>query len=236
MRHFKIIIPWWLRIASKIVLSRLPINYRLWKTFRLFEHGDMNLPERALKTFLMHAGTVGALDSSGKKFNRDIASDSEFNVLELGPGDSLFGGLIAYSLGASRTWLVDTGNYATIDPKSYGSMIDYLFNRSYLHSKLNISSFDDFLSLTHTTYLTEGVSSLKNIPDKSIDFCFSNAVLEHVNSSELYLLIMELKRILKRSSLSCHRVDLKDHLGGGLNNLRFSRRRWESQLFKETLN
>jgi hypothetical protein len=31
-----------------------------------------------------------------------------------------------------------------------------------------------------------------------------------------------------------HRVDLKDHLGGGLNNLRFAEARWEAPLFRNS--
>jgi SAM-dependent methyltransferase len=82
--------------------------------------------------------------------------------------------------------------------------------------------------------LTEGIKSLSRIPDSSIDFCFSNAVLEHINADDFDLLISEMRRILKPTSTSCHRVDLKDHLGGGLNNLRFSRRVWEGSLFKSS--
>ena len=60
MRFIKSL-PWWIRIAAKIVLARLPINYRFWKNLGLFEHGDMNLPARALETFVMHAQTADIL-------------------------------------------------------------------------------------------------------------------------------------------------------------------------------
>jgi hypothetical protein len=43
--------------------------------------------------------------------------------------------------------------------------------------------------------------------------------------------LRELHRILKPGGIMSHRIDFKDHLGGGLNNLRFSQRRWESPLF-----
>lgn len=98
----------------------------------------------------------------------------------------------------------------------------------------NVRSFSEYTSSTRTTYLTDGVRSLRSIPDSSIDFCFSNAVLEHVNVDDFGLLISELKRILRSTSSSCHRVDLKDHLGGGLNSLRFSKDTWEGSLFKSS--
>lgn len=38
-------------------------------------------------------------------------------------------------------------------------------------------------------------------------------------------------RVLTPEGVASHRVDLKDHLGGSLNNLRFSERIWESEFF-----
>jgi hypothetical protein len=228
-------IPWWFRIAIKILLSRLPLNYRFWKSLKLFEHGDMHLPERAVDTLFLHANSAGVLDCSirGCKFKK--TDEGGFNVLELGPGDSLYSGLISFSLGASHTWLVDTGRFAATDLQSYIRMRDYLVNIGYSLACLDASnSFSDYLSITKTSYLTEGIKSLSRIPDSSIDFCFSNAVLEHINADDFDLLISEMRRILKPTSTSCHRVDLKDHLGGGLNNLRFSRRVWEGSLFKSS--
>ncbi len=228
-------IPWWLRISIKIILSRLPFSYRFWRKINLFRHGDMHLPARALETVLAHAKSADVLDFENGQYKFKSFSDNSFNVLELGPGDSLFSGLISYSLGASKIWLVDAGKYADPNIKSYREMIDHLVNSGYsLASLANLSNFDEFLLLTKTSYLTEGIRSLKTIPDNSVDFCFSNAVLEHVDESEFDLLISELKRILKKNSSSCHRVDLKDHLGGGLNNLRFSKKLWESHFFKKS--
>jgi hypothetical protein len=229
------IVPWWFRILVKILLSRLPLTYRFWKRLKLFEHGDMHLPERAFDTLFLHAKSAGVLDCTigGRKFSK--INEGDFNVLELGPGDSLYSGLISFSLGASHTWLVDTGRFAATDLQSYIRMRDYLVSMGYYLGYIDaVNSFDEYLSITKTSYLTEGVKSLSHIPDASIDFCFSNAVLEHINADDFDLLISELKRILKPTSISCHRVDLKDHLGGGLNNLRFSRRVWEGSLFKSS--
>lgn len=38
----------------------------------------------------------------------------------------------------------------------------------------------------------------------------------------------ELHRVLRPGGICSHRVDLKDHLGGALNNMRFASRLWES--------
>jgi hypothetical protein len=39
---------------------------------------------------------------------------------------------------------------------------------------------------------------------------------------------------LNRNGICVHRVDLKDHLGGTLNNLRFSHAIWEGKLFRSS--
>ena len=39
---------------------------------------------------------------------------------------------------------------------------------------------------------------------------------------------------MKPDGIGVHRVDLKDHLGGSLNNLRFSDATWESWLFQNS--
>ena len=41
--------------------------------------------------------------------------------------------------------------------------------------------------------------------------------------------MVELRRIMKDAGACSHRIDLKDHLGGKLNNLRFSKKVWRSK-------
>lgn len=72
---------------------------------------------------------------------------------------------------------------------------------------------------------------MAQIPSGSVDYCFSNAVLEHIPKQDFNQMAHELFRIIKPDGVCVHRVDLKDHLGGGLNNLRFSEKVWESTLF-----
>ena len=40
--------------------------------------------------------------------------------------------------------------------------------------------------------------------------------------------------VFKPNGLISHRVDLRDHLGGGLNNLRFSKKIWDSDFFSKS--
>jgi SAM-dependent methyltransferase len=90
----------------------------------------------------------------------------------------------------------------------------------------------DVLRQCHADYLTTGVKALQGLDAQSLDYCFSNAVLEHIPRAEFTELARQLRRVLKPGGVCVHRVDLKDHLGGGLNNLRFSEERWEGSLFR----
>jgi SAM-dependent methyltransferase len=222
-------VPWWLRMAAKIVLARLPIGYSFWKRLGLFEHGDMNQPARALETYLMHTKTAGGVPNPARPAREDFA------VLELGPGDSVFTALIARAHGAARVWLVDAGPFATTDPTAYTAMADYLRAQNYqLRFVSQFTDFQDVLAACKAEYLTDGVASLAKIPSDSVDFCLSNAVLEHIPQGDFSRLAGELRRLLKPDGVCVHRVDLKDHLGGGLNNLRFSAGTWESPLFSRS--
>jgi len=234
MSRIRNAVPWWLRIGAKIILARLPVDYSVWKRLRLFEHGDMNQPEKALHTFLEHAKTGDVLDTKGQ-VPRLKATNDGFTVLELGPGDSLFTAMIARALGASRTWLVDTGPFATTDMNAYMSLFNYLQQRGIaVPCATNQENTDEILKACDGDYMTDGVSSLAKLTVNSVDYCFSNAVLEHVPRDHFAMLAAELFRVMKPGGVSVHRVDLKDHLGGGLNNLRFSEATWEGPLFRNS--
>jgi hypothetical protein len=168
--RLKALLPWWFLIAAKVVLARLPLGYSFWKRLGLFEHGDMNQPARALENYQTHSQTGG--------FSR---LHGGFNVLEVGPGDSLFTALIAKAHGASQIWLVDAGPFATTDPKAYDAMAHYLESQKFrLPFENTFSDFHGVLQASNAIYLTEGVNSFTLIPDHSVDFCLSNAVLEHI--------------------------------------------------------
>jgi len=227
-------IPWWLKIGAKIVLARLPIPYAFWKRLGLFEHGDMNQSQRAVETFLEHARTADVL-AMGDSVPQLKARGADYAVLELGSGDSLFTAVIAKQLGASKTWLVDADAYATTAMPLYAGLIDYLRQQGCQAPMMVLpQTVDDLLKECQAEYLTDGVPSLARLPPGSVDYCFSNAVLEHIPRSDFALLATDLFRVMKPDGVSVHRVDLRDHLGGGLNNLRFTDATWEGDLFRKS--
>jgi hypothetical protein len=82
MDTFRRSLPWSHRIDAKIVIARLPIPYLFWKRLHLFEHGDMNQPQKALAGFLGHARTAGVLhEESALPY---LSVDNDFTVLNWG--------------------------------------------------------------------------------------------------------------------------------------------------------
>ena len=221
-------LPWWLKLTAKLFLARLPLGYRFWKKLGVFEHGLMNQPRACFETFRTHLALAGfepiGADAPG------LRPDTDFVVLELGPGDSLYTALIARAHGASRCYLLDDGDFASRDLGGYQAMAQFLSSQECsLPSIEGARSVDEIMARCGATYLTGGTASLREIPSGSVDFIFSNAVLEHVRKRQMPEVVNEMRRCLKPHGRCAHRVDLQDHLGGALNNLRFSERLWESE-------
>jgi SAM-dependent methyltransferase len=216
-------IPWWAKLGSKLCLSRLPIPYRAWAALNLFKHGRMNQVEPALRNFKRHYGKVAHALPPG------------FSVLEMGPGDSAATGIIAAAHGASECTLVDVGRFASEDTGFYRALLAPLREAGLILPPIgNVTGLDSILAAANCAYLNSGLDSYRQIASASVDFIFSNAVLEHVLRSEFEATIRETRRILKPGGYCSHLVDLQDHLDGSLNNLRFPASIWETGLFRRS--
>lgn len=219
--RLKTMLPWWAKIAAKLVVSRLPIGGRTWQSLGLFSPGEMDDPDYALGVFDGHYQAAGC-PAPG------------FRYAELGPGDSLASAVIAKAHGAAGGWLIDSGAYASRDMALYGALADRLEAQ---HPEVDLRSLktapdaDAMLMVLGARYLETGLAGLREMPDSSCDIVFSQAVLEHVPRAEFAATLVEIHRILKPGGISTHQVDFRDHLGGGLNNLRFSENLWEAPWF-----
>jgi SAM-dependent methyltransferase len=212
-------VPWWAKIAAKMVLSRTPARYQFWRKFSLFVHGRMDSPEYAYGVVKSHLERLGWADFAGK------------TVLELGPGDSLFTAVIARAFGAERVLLVDAGPFASVDVEQYRALADLLRAKGLTPPNLSAArTVADVLTDCAARYYTRGLADLREIPAASVDLVFSQAVLEHVRLAEVAPTFVELRRILRPDGVMSHQVDLKDHLASALNSLRFSTKVWEGDL------
>lgn len=208
-------IPWWGKVAAKAVLSRVPMGYGTWERLGLFKHGHMEQFDYALRVFRSH-------------FDRSRLT-TNLTICEIGPGDSLFTAVIAKALGASRCYLVDVGAFAHSDMAPYRRLIAHLDAIGLPMPTLRTcDNLEALLAACNAVYLTNGVQSFREIPDASVDLIFSQAVLEHVRRQDFDQLVREMRRAIRPGGIGSHAVDLKDHLGGRLNHLRFSERVWES--------
>ena len=211
--------PWYVRVTAKVMLSRVPVPYRTWRALRLFAHGEMAKSAYAYGVFRHH------YDAS--TFPRKPGG---FVSLEIGPGDGLLSAVIAAACGAAKCYLVDTGEYATTDIARYREIAQLLSREGLtppdLSGALDLAAI---LRRCNATYLTDGLASLRELPTHSVDFAWSHAVLEHIRHRDFAAGVRELRRILVPRGCVSHQVDLKDHLGGGLNHLRFPSRWWEAE-------
>lgn len=216
-------IPWYVKIPAKMVVSRLPLRRSWLNRFGMFRHGSMVRPDYALEIVNRHA-LVAGIDLSGKV------------VLELGPGDSVGNGIVAYALGAERSILVDAGAFASRSPEVYRRFIAWLVEALPASIRLRDAAgrwnnFEDLLEVFQISYRTQGLESLRTIPNRTIDYVFSEAVLEHVRVGEFSATVGELRRSMKDSAVASHVIDYKDHLQSGLHNMRFPSALWEAPLF-----
>jgi SAM-dependent methyltransferase len=211
-------VPWYAKIVAKVVLSRLPLAHGSWRKLNLFMHGFMHEPEYAHRVFRLH-------------FDRSsfVRKRSDFVALEVGPGDSLLSAVVAKTYGAHACYLIDSGAFAIEEMASYRAAETYLRALNLSPPDLSgVSNVQELLAKCNAAYKTEGLSSVREIPSGSVDFVWSQAVLEHIRAHEFLDFMRELRRVLRPDGIASHRVDLRDHLGGALNNLRFSEKRWEA--------
>jgi hypothetical protein len=214
-------LPWWIKIGAKLGLARLPVSYAFWKRLGIFRHGEMMVPERAIAAFQSHFADAE---------KRGVTSG--FQSLELGPGDSVLSGFVARAHGAERAWLVDSGAFAETDVGSCRKTLELLASQGRRLPPVAGPTLQEAMAQAGVVYLTEGTRSLGAIPDRSIGFFWSQVVLEHVYRADFPVLMRELRRVAAPNAIGVHSIDFRDHLGGGLNNLRFQDEVWEAEFFR----
>lgn len=210
---------WRTRILAKRILSRLPVSYRRWADLGLFRHGRTDDPSYVWNVLADHTKHLPSLPRP-------------WRGLELGPGDGLLTALIAQAFGSAGVTLVDAGDFAHRDADQYrASLLQLAAQHPGLVAQVMEGDAMAMLAAANGTYLTGGLDSLRSLPSGSLDFIWSQAVLEHVRVSAYIETAHELRRLIAPHGIMSHVIDYKDHLGGALNNLRFPSTRWEADGF-----
>ena len=214
---------WYIKIPLKVILARIPLSHKTRNKLGMFKHGYMQDYSYALNVFNGHLSKAGLQ-------NKDKNVDK--TVMEIGPGESLFSALLAKSFGFEHSLLLDVGNFVLPSVEIYKDFARWLSNEGLPCPNLDkCDSVNAMLPVLNSRFLTGGLDSLKSLPSESVDFVFSQAVLEHIRKHEFEDTFKELWRVLKPGGVSTHVVDFKDHLEQSLNNLRFSDRTWEADWF-----
>ena len=209
------------KIILKLILKRLfffvPNNF-LNSFLKIFRSGNMNRYKYSRHVFF---------DRHFKKMQK-YSDIKEPVIMELGPGNALTSSIFAKVVNSKKIYLVDSFDLANKNIALYKNIINELpKDERKKFSEVNFQNLNSFLESINAKYYSNCLEDLKNIDDNSIDFLFSHSVMEHVRSNDLKILISEMYRILRKGGLSSHVIDFSDHLGFGLNNLRFSKRFWE---------
>ena len=210
-------LPWRLKMAIRLIMSLMPLPRFLLGFLPV--HEEINL-DRLMVLF-----------ETKLLLYQKIAGRRPRTYLELGPGDSIARALVAASHGINRTWLIDAGNFARRDLGYYHEIAASLTTRGLIVPDLSACrNLEDILIACGASYLTGGLSSMRQIEDNCIDLIISEAVLEHLPRREFSGFMGEFHRVLAPGAIALHGVDLDDHIDGGLNHLRFSRDQWERNL------
>lgn len=218
-------VPWWAKGALKLSLSRIPIKYSVRRSLALSRHGGMERPAYAFDIFQRHF--------TGADFHRKQTGG--FTLLEMGPGDSLFSAVIAKAHGASACWLVDVDSCASTDVSLYRDLAEFLKARHLPSPEIaGARSIAEVLTACNATYEIRGLDSLRGLDARSVDFMFSNSVLQAIRRDCFLDTLLELRRIIHPGGCCIHSIDLRDMMSFSLHHLRFSERLWESDLIRRS--
>jgi SAM-dependent methyltransferase len=153
------------------------------------------------------------------------------SMLEVGPGLMVLRAPLLAGLGAERIWFVDPADSAPREAGPY--LAAAATGRAHGVMAPDLSGCVDraaILARSQARLLIGGPSALAAIPDGSVDLVVSEAVLEHVRREDMAPLMAQLRRVTAPGGVGLHTIDFQDHLGGGLQHLRFSDQFWASPL------
>lgn len=216
-------IPWPIKVGAKVGFAMLGLNYRLLKRAGLVEHGRMEDPKFAESVFERHVRAP----------QRSLGVIGSGVLLELGPGDSVFSGVLARQSGFERAVLVDAGQFADLRIATIAGLLTMIPGiREEISAAASTADVLAALERAGIAYLTEGTNSVRRLPPSSIGWSFSNSVLQHVVRVDVPGLINELARVHRPGSFTSHSINFTDHFSGGYLNQSLPNWLIESALFR----
>ena len=171
----------------------------------------LNTPEGALKVFEIYHTQMQA---HGFDMTDGV-------ILNIGAGNLVGLDALFLLFGAARVISIDLskGNYDYPDATRQRAVFETLKALAGSYRPKAPGSFNDILVMKGAKVFYDTKRLVRLVPadaaclplaDESVDFCFSNAVLEHVDDP--LQAVKEIARVLKPGGHTMHRVDLRDHV------------------------
>ena len=213
--------PWWLKLGTKLALAGIGLHGARARALGIAEPSFTTLePGRLLDA-----------PELWMRRARAVLGRRPQNLLELGPGRMVLRAPVLAGMGFGRIWYADPADSAPTGPAPYGEAAGLALARGVAVPDLSgAADRGAVLARCGATLLTGGPDVLSAIPDGAVDLVVSEVVLEHVRREDLTPLLAQLRRVTAPDGLGLHWVDFHDHLGGGLQHLRFSDAFWASPL------
>jgi SAM-dependent methyltransferase len=212
---------WWFIISVKLLFSFAPFIKRIFKALGFYSPGRMLDHDYAINIFNEH---YSDLDSLSDDVNLGKV------IVEFGPGGSNFSALIGHAMGFSKSILIDIEPLDEVVLESAEKNFYIIKDKLKSGGKYATVENSDFSDIDYT-YMNKGIMSLVALESNSVDFLWSHSVLQHIHIDSFLSALSEFHRVLKPGSLMSHKIDLKDCIAFGLNNMRFSDRIWNSDRF-----
>lgn len=213
--------PWWAKLGLKLGLAALGISGARARALGLAEPSFTVLdPDRLLGSPRAWATQAGALLGRPPR-----------TLLEVGPGRMVVRAPALAALGYTRIWYLDTADSAPRDVAPYRATAAIATAAGLTPPDLTTAvDRDDILARCGATLLIGGAEALDVVPDGSVDLVVSEVALEHVRREAMAPLLRAMRRVTAPDGVGLHGVEFHDHLGGGLQHLRFSDRFWARKL------
>ncbi|PZW37875.1 hypothetical protein C8P66_13927 [Humitalea rosea] len=212
-------LPWWGKVGVKLALAALRLPRDGLRRIGIGRHSFIaDDPSRLLDEPAGHVARYRAL--TGRV---------PVSVLELGPGRMVARAPAYAALGCREVWFADVEDDAPQDVAAYARVAALAAGRGWAAPDLSAAKDRAAALAACGARLLIGPEALAAIPAGSVDLIISDVALEHVRRAALPGLLAELRRISAPGALGRHAVDFHDHVGAGLNTLRFSPQFWEGE-------
>ena len=167
-----------------------------------------NIEELIKSKIIRNQKIYNSIINSLRKYDKNY-SFKDKKILEIGPGKSLLLAIIFILKGAKKVYLVD--KYKKIFDNSINLMLYNLYIKYYIthHNSHNFTDFDS-IKKKIIYFSKNAIENFNILRKETIDFIFSNAVLEHVYN--LKLTIEKINLLLKKGGITYHQVDLRIRL------------------------